>query len=309
MTRNAFVLLLAAACMCGLLGGMMPCASAAPARVGLRGGRAAGAAVAAERSAAMRLGAVRMGRVLSGVVKRMKRGGKHKLSLPAMSMRKSDEDDSEHDGEDDDDDDDDSDEDDEESESEEESSSESESKSPSATPVAVAKTIRTAADGGGTGHIVDGVNVTHISYMIFKIIKANKIRSVVDMPCRNSLQWFPQLLQRIDFELGEFKYYCVDTDGDGVAAPMEDVRSHFSEAGNPEFLHMKPDAAHAIPRADLVFSWGGPQQWGVRNTWAFFTALRSVRPKFLMITNNPTVSNTNDHDGTLNLRKQPFHVS
>ncbi|KAI0566725.1 S-adenosyl-L-methionine-dependent methyltransferase [Gracilaria domingensis] len=243
------------------------------------------------------------------------RGKKTTIALKKMILRKAEEEDADADGDDDEDEDDDSEEDDDDSESEEESSGEHKSEE------SISKTIRASADVGQTangngGHsasagtldgdgLVDDVNVTHIRYMIFKIIKANKIRSVVDMPCGNSLQWFPHLLERIDFELGDFKYYCVDTESER----LDELKQHFGEAGNPEFLSMKADGAHGLPKVDLVFSWGGPQQWGVRNTWAFFTALRSVRPKFLMITNNPTVTNTNDRDGTLNLRKQPFHVS
>eukprot|EP00178_Gracilaria_changii_P022368 TRINITY_DN663_c0_g1_i2.p2 TRINITY_DN663_c0_g1~~TRINITY_DN663_c0_g1_i2.p2 ORF type:complete len:361 (-),score=67.83 TRINITY_DN663_c0_g1_i2:4298-5380(-) len=253
------------------------------------------------------------GRVLHAVMGKRKsrhhRGKKSAVSLKRMTLRKAEEEEADADGEDEEDEDDDSEEEDD-SESGEESSEES-----------ISKTIRTATDAApGTGinneysssaatlngeGVIDDANVTHIRYMIFKIIKSNKIRSVVDMPCGNSLQWFPHLLERIDFELGDFKYYCVDTESER----LDELKQHFGEAGNPEFLSMKPDAAHGLPKVDMVFSWGGPQQWGVRNTWAFFTALRSVRPKFLMITNNPTVTNTNDRDGTLNLRKQPFHFS
>lgn len=195
-----------------------------------------------------------------------------------------------------------------------------------ADPVTVAKTVRKVArskirskkkaktsSGGGGGRIFrgieggmqDGVNITHLSYMVFKIIKQNDIRSVIDMPCRTTLNWFPELLNRIDFEVIGFKYYCVDTDEHS----QDDIRGLFNEAGSPEFLHITPEESHLLPKVDLVFSWDGPQQWGVKKTWTFFTALRQIRPKFMMITNNPGVVNTNGERGLLNLRKQPFHVS
>lgn len=153
--------------------------------------------------------------------------------------------------------------------------------------------------------IVEGTNVTHLSYMVFKLIKANNIKSVVDMPCRNTLDWFPELLHRLDFEVPGFQYYCVDSEQHS----QDDIRKLFSDAGNVEFMHIRPEETHMIPKADLVFSWDGPQQWGVKKTWSFFTALRQIRPKYLMITNNPTVLNINEQRGTLNLRKQPFHFS
>lgn len=153
--------------------------------------------------------------------------------------------------------------------------------------------------------MVDGVNVTHLSYMVFKIIKGNNIRSVVDMPCRNNAPWFSELLHRIDFEIVGFKYYCVDTD----RPSQDDLRKLFSDSGAPEFMHIRPEESQQLPNVDLIFSWMGPQQWGVGKTWAFFTGLRQVRPKYLLVTNNLGVSNNEDKNNLLNLRKQPFHVS
>lgn len=153
--------------------------------------------------------------------------------------------------------------------------------------------------------VVDGTNVTHLSYMVFKLIKEYDIRSVVDIPCRNTLTWFPALLHQIDFEMVGFKYYCVDSEKHS----QDDIRSKFSDAGNPEFLHIRPEEAHLLPQTDLIFSWDGPQQWGVKRTWSFFTGLREIRPDYIMITNNPKVKNANDERGQINLRKQPFHFS
>lgn len=152
--------------------------------------------------------------------------------------------------------------------------------------------------------VVDGTNVTHLSYMVFKLIKTHEIKSVVDIPCRNTLSWFPQLLQYLDFEIVGFKYYCIDSEKHS----QDDIRPLFSDAASPEFMHIRPDEANLIPKTDLVFCWDGPQQWGVKKTWAFFTALRQIHPKYLMITNNPGALNTNDKRGLINLRKQPFHV-
>lgn len=169
--------------------------------------------------------------------------------------------------------------------------------------------IRDAPMSGGEfrgipGGVVDGTNITHLSYMIFKLIKKHEITSVVDMPCRNTLHWFPALLHRLDFEIVGFKYYCVDSE----AHSQDDLRHLFGDAGQPEFMHIKPEEAAQLPKADLLFSWNGPQDWGVRKTWAFFNGIREIRPENLLITNNPGVSNANSNTGTLNVRKQPFHV-
>lgn len=214
------------------------------------------------------------------------------------------------DGEDDDDDDE-GDEEDEEEEDEEEEKQK-------VKKVDVAKTVRASVKKKGKSNdsgdskfkgidkgMIEGTNVTHLSYMVFKLIKSYDVKSVVDMPCRNTHEWFPQLLPRLDFEVPGFRYYCVDSEQHS----QDDIRGAFSDAGSPQFLHIRPEEASNLPNADLVFSWDGPQQWGVKRTWAFFTAMREVRPKYIMITNNPGVLNTNDERGLLNLRKQPFHVS
>lgn len=158
---------------------------------------------------------------------------------------------------------------------------------------------------GIEGGVKEGTNITHLSYMMLKLIKTYKIRSMVDMPCRNNLEWFPELLSQIDFEVLGFKYYCVDSD----ERSQDDIRHLFSDAGSPEFMSITPEEAHQLPYTDLVFCHDGPQEWGIQKAWTFFSALRRVRPKYVMVTNNPGEMNHPSGAGVVNLRKQPFHVS
>lgn len=147
-------------------------------------------------------------------------------------------------------------------------------------------------------------NVTHLSMMLLKIIKTYKIKSMVDIPCRNTLDFVPTLLHTLDFEIAGFKYYCVDTEKE----THDDIAHLYGDAGSPDIIHMKAEHTSRMPKADLVFSWDGPQDWGVTNTWTFFTNLRQIRPKYLLITNNPG-ENNGDKAGIVNLRKQPFHFA
>lgn len=167
-----------------------------------------------------------------------------------------------------------------------------------------AHTVRTGVDGGGIGSRHAHTNLTHLSSMLLKLIKSYNIKSVADIPCRNSLEFFPKLLPTLDFEVMGFKYYCIDSEKDS----HEDIAHLFGDAGNPEILHMKPTETSMLPKTDLVFSWDGPQDWGVTKTWTFFANLRIIRPKYLLVTNNPTELNA-DKAGVLNLRKQPFHFA
>jgi hypothetical protein len=157
---------------------------------------------------------------------------------------------------------------------------------------------------GIEGGIVDHANITHLSYMVFKLIKKHRITSVIDMPCRNTLHWFPALLHRLDYEIMNFKYYCVDTEN----GSLDDIRHLFGDAGSPELMQMIPGESAGLPKTDLIFSWNGPQQWGVGRTWSFFNGIRDLRPKHLMFTNNPGANNDGSARGLLNVRKQPFHV-
>lgn len=148
-------------------------------------------------------------------------------------------------------------------------------------------------------------NTTRLREMVYKLIKSQGVTSVADMPCRNTLSWFPGLLHRLDYEIPGFKYYCIDSEKNS----QDDIRSLFSDSGNPEFMHVRPTESDQLPRVDMIFSWNGPQQWGIGVTWAFFSGIRQVRPDLVVVTNNPGVINSNAGPGVINLRKQPFHVS
>lgn len=173
---------------------------------------------------------------------------------------------------------------------------------PMAAPVVVAAGGRVGM--GDVNGLHANTNVTHLSMMLLKIIKSYNIRSMVDIPCRNTLDFVPTLLNQLDFEIAGFKYYCVDTANE----EHEDIAHLFGDAGSPDIIHMRADKTSRMPKTDLVFSWNGPQDWGVTSTWTFFTNLRQIRPKYLLITNNPG-ENNGDKPNVVNLRKQPFHVS
>lgn len=147
-------------------------------------------------------------------------------------------------------------------------------------------------------------NTAHLSKMFLKLAKNYNIKSVVDIPCRNSLKFMPALLDKLDFEVPGFKYYCVDTEKES----QKDIAHMFSDAGSPEFIHLNPATASMLPKTDLVFLWDGPQDWGVTTFWSFVMHLRQVRPKYILVTNNPGVLN-GERDDIVNLRKQPFHFN
>lgn len=153
--------------------------------------------------------------------------------------------------------------------------------------------------------LVGETNISRLSYMTFKLIKAYNIKSMVDIPCHNTVKWMPRLLERLDYEIVGFKYYCVTENG----KVLKSLKRKFGEHGNPEFKRIAPEESRFLPQADLVFTWDGLQEWGVKRSWTFFNGLREVRPKYVILSNNPGTANTHSQRRFLNVRKQPFHFS
>ena len=151
--------------------------------------------------------------------------------------------------------------------------------------------------------LMSETNISRLSYMTFKLLKTYKIKSMVDMPCRKTVRWMPRLLERLDFEIVGFKYYCVAEDADTIRT----LKKQFAEHGSPEFLRIAPEEVRFLPKVDLVFTWDGLQEWGIKRSWTFFNGLREARPKYVILSNNPGTANTMSQKRFLNVRKQPFH--
>lgn len=151
-------------------------------------------------------------------------------------------------------------------------------------------------------------NITHLAMMTFKIAKEIKGKTMVAMPCRPTLSWLPKVVAKLQFILPAFKFYCVDTDT--ATTSVEDLKKAFEKDGDAEteFLKISPKESEDIPpNADLVLSWMGMQDWGVKKSWRFVKGLRESGAKRIMFVNNPRCMNTNSESGEINLRKQPFH--
>lgn len=52
--------------------------------------------------------------------------------------------------------------------------------------------------------MVNGVNITKVSFMVFRIIKTYNITSLLDVPCTATYQWMPAVLERLDYEVSIF---------------------------------------------------------------------------------------------------------
>eukprot|EP00183_Erythrolobus_madagascarensis_P001835 CAMPEP_0185850868 /NCGR_PEP_ID=MMETSP1354-20130828/4836_1 /TAXON_ID=708628 /ORGANISM="Erythrolobus madagascarensis, Strain CCMP3276" /LENGTH=481 /DNA_ID=CAMNT_0028551595 /DNA_START=54 /DNA_END=1499 /DNA_ORIENTATION=- len=153
--------------------------------------------------------------------------------------------------------------------------------------------------------MLDGVNVTKVSLALYRLIKSERILSMIDYPCSENAKWMPHLLSLLDFELRGFRYYCVDSD----AAALEAAQASFTGAALPEFvLTTLPSFAHFPKVADLVFSFRGLQthpQNGIMVAWSLLKTIRKSRIK-LMLLGNSQGSDNYAHGAYVNVRTMPF---
>lgn len=153
--------------------------------------------------------------------------------------------------------------------------------------------------------MINGENSTQLSLMVYKIAKSERIFSMAAAPCRAVSSWMPEVVMRLEFELPGFEFYCVDTSK--PERSMADLKLAFGDVTGG-FIHTLPEAIDkALPKnIDLVVSWTGMQEWGIRKSWRFIKGLRRSGARMALFSNNPKSSNAGPSEGTLNIRKSPL---
>lgn len=162
--------------------------------------------------------------------------------------------------------------------------------------------------GGG------GDNVTQLANMVYKVTKEEGVHTLAAAPCRTTVDWMPGVVERLEFEVPGFKFYCVDTDptgdsGEDTGGPRVDLRAAFRGSASVEIIQMPPaETEKAFPEGvQLVVSWMGMQKWGVRKAWRFIKGLRRRGVTAGLFGNNPESGNGEEEDRrTLNVRKSPL---
>eukprot|EP00186_Timspurckia_oligopyrenoides_P001187 CAMPEP_0182446180 /NCGR_PEP_ID=MMETSP1172-20130603/4038_1 /TAXON_ID=708627 /ORGANISM="Timspurckia oligopyrenoides, Strain CCMP3278" /LENGTH=505 /DNA_ID=CAMNT_0024642071 /DNA_START=229 /DNA_END=1746 /DNA_ORIENTATION=+ len=160
----------------------------------------------------------------------------------------------------------------------------------------------------GTEGVVGNFNVTKLSFSLFRLMKSKRLFSLIDFPCSSNLDWMPQLVVRLEFEMPGFYYTCMEPEGSRI----EEIKRRFQPYVDPDVVVWPLNQQRPMPRSDVVFSWNGVQYWDMRES---FNLVRMARlsSKMLMMSTNPKVTNlrliTRNNwigNGTVNLRKQPF---
>lgn len=149
-------------------------------------------------------------------------------------------------------------------------------------------------------------NITRISFMLYRVIKAHNISSMIDIPCTKSVQWMPELLHYLDLEIPRFRYLCV------VQSEREQakVKKIFGEQGSPEFIVSRQFWDFDAPATDLAFVWNAISYMNPVRVWEMFKCLRKAGTKYVILGNHKGIANKKAFDfeaRRINVRKQPFH--
>lgn len=158
---------------------------------------------------------------------------------------------------------------------------------------------------GNTQGVVNGQNLTQLSLMAYKIAKTEKVFSMAAAPCREVSLWMPEVVRRLELELPGFQFYCVDTAEQ--AGSKDDLKKAFGDVSGG-FLQSAPEEIEqVVPKnLDLVVSWMGMQQWGIRKSWRFIKGLRRSGARMALFSNNPLSGNSDPGSQTINIRKSPL---
>jgi hypothetical protein len=165
----------------------------------------------------------------------------------------------------------------------------------------------------GVGGVKNGEDIKRVSYMLLRIIKQYKAKSMVDVPCRAHASWMHLLMKQIERDIPDFKYYCIDTNTQVLKAVQNQMRT----LSNGRYA-VKKFWKEPLPEADIVFSWGGLETMKEGNVLAFLKLVAtSKKHKYLLVGSHfgESVTMSKIRGGTkapsraLNLRKAPFSLN
>lgn len=133
-------------------------------------------------------------------------------------------------------------------------------------------------------------NVTRLSYMLYRLVITTGATSLLDVPCTSHSAWMPPLLERLDFEIPGFEYICMDASGELSPAAGAAVSRLASAKVLLNTTYWAADAP-ALPRVDLVWSWGGLEGLALDDAYMFFQRVHASGSRRLAVGNWPRLNN------------------
>lgn len=160
----------------------------------------------------------------------------------------------------------------------------------------------------------NGEDIQRLSSMLMKLLKQYKITSLADVPCRAHSHWMPIFLKHVAKRRKEaFRYYCVDTNRE----VLRTIKKRVGRSVSAKFVLSK-FWRESLPKADVVFSWGGLDNMREENVVRYIQKLANSggRHQLIMIGSH---SGKLEKEGStdaiarytlggrpINLRREPF---
>lgn len=150
-------------------------------------------------------------------------------------------------------------------------------------------------------------NTTQLMMMVLKIAKKERVKSLAAIPCRTSYKWISKVVLELQLSNPVIEFFCIDTDTD-TSKDLEDLKPAFNNVNVATFV--KTDVSkldeHLPKQVDLVVSWMGVQEWGIKGAWKFAKDLKRSGVKLCLMSNNAIPKNSDDEQGVVNVRKAPM---
>jgi hypothetical protein len=148
-------------------------------------------------------------------------------------------------------------------------------------------------------------NITRVSYMLYRLIKTHQIKSMVDIPCSNTLDWMPQVLHLLDFEVPGFQYYCVLASEED----KEKAQAKFGHSGSAEYIVVSEYWRTKLVTVDMAFMWNVLGFMSPMQSWQLIKNVRRSQTKYVVLPNYPELrhnSGSGTHHGRVNVRRAPY---
>lgn len=155
-----------------------------------------------------------------------------------------------------------------------------------------------------------GENVQRLQMMLFKLIEQYKVQSLADIPCRAHSHWMPSFLSHIQQTHPHFVYYCVDTNRE----ILESLKASFPSLDLTSKFVLRRFWSEGIPRADMVFSWGGLDNMQPEHVRMYLHRLsRTTRHKLIAVGSHPGVDGEEVRKFSMggkpvNVRRKPYYL-
>lgn len=175
---------------------------------------------------------------------------------------------------------------------------------PMAVPMSL-ESEKTVERGDGIDGLRDGENVTQLAQMVYKVAREANIFSMAAAPCDEVTDWMPDVIRKLQSELVGLQFYCIDT-----REPVQDMttlRQVFGDVASAILQANVNEIKDIIPKElDMVVSWKGLQRWGLDKGWRFMRGLRDSGAKYVLVSNNPRISNLDENMDAVNVRRSPL---